>query len=180
VDSERGAKELQDVVSTCREYLLGVTIELERRRLVQEDPDNVRRSLELAAYFTHCKLQPAHHTIALRNAMTVFSKAQNFATAAAFARKLVELNPAPKVLASARAVIAAGDRNPRDAVEFSYDQFTEFNICAASFTPIYKGSPSVKCPYTGAHYLPRYQGMLDPLLHLTQIGAPASGLVSYV
>ncbi|KZT60918.1 Coatomer, alpha subunit [Calocera cornea HHB12733] len=180
VASQAEVKELQDVISSCREYLLGVSIELERRRLVQEDPDNVRRSLELAAYFTHCKLQPAHHTIALRNAMTVFTKAQNFATAAVFARKLIELNPAPKVLASARSVVTAGDRNSRDAVDFSYDQFTEFSICAASYTPIYKGSPSVSDPYTGARYLPQYKGQLDPLLQLTQIGAPASGLVSFV
>ena len=76
----------------------------------------------------------------------------------------------------ARQRIAAGDRNPRNAVEIDYDEFTEFEICAASFTPIYKGSPSVSCPYTGASYLPEYKGRLDPLLELTEIGAPASGL----
>ena len=76
----------------------------------------------------------------------------------------------------ARQRIAAGDRNPRNAVEINYDEFTEFEICAASFTPIYKGSPSVSCPYTGASYLPEYKGRLDPLLDLTEIGAPASGL----
>jgi coatomer subunit alpha len=76
----------------------------------------------------------------------------------------------------ARQRIAAGDRNPRDAVEISYDEFTEFEICAASYTPIYKGSPSVRCPFTDATFLPEFKGTLDPLTRLTEIGAVASGL----
>lgn len=76
----------------------------------------------------------------------------------------------------ARQRIAAGDRNPRDALEVAYDPFTEFELCAASFTPIYKGAASVACPYTGARYKPEFKGRLDPLLGLTEIGAVASGV----
>jgi coatomer protein complex subunit alpha (xenin) len=76
----------------------------------------------------------------------------------------------------ARQRIAAGDRNPRDAVEITYDEFTEFEICAASYTPIYKGSPSVRCPFTDAAFLAEFKGTLDPLTRLTEIGAVASGL----
>jgi coatomer subunit alpha len=76
-----------------------VSIELERRRVAQENPDDVRRSLELAAYFAHCELQPPHMQIALRSAISVFSKANNHATAAKFARRLLELNPDPKIVA---------------------------------------------------------------------------------
>jgi coatomer subunit alpha len=76
----------------------------------------------------------------------------------------------------ARQRVAAGDRNPRNAVEITYDEFTDFEICAASFTPIYKGSPSVRCPYTDATYLPEYKGHLDPLTELTEIGLSSSGL----
>jgi coatomer subunit alpha len=85
-------------VTTAREYLLGVSIELERRRIAQEEPDNVRRSLELAAYFSHCQLQPPHLQIALRSAMLVFTKAGNAGTAAKFARKLLDLNPDPRIV----------------------------------------------------------------------------------
>jgi coatomer protein complex subunit alpha (xenin) len=81
---------------------LGVTFELERRKVVQEDPSNVRRSLELAAYFAHCQLQPPHLKLALRNALVVFSKAKNYATAAKFARRLLELKPDPKIVAQVR------------------------------------------------------------------------------
>jgi coatomer protein complex subunit alpha (xenin) len=89
-------------VTTAREYLLGVSIELERRRVGQEEPDNVRRSLELAAYFTHCQLQPPHLQIALRSASLVFTKAGNAGTAAKFARKLLDLNPDPNVVSLVR------------------------------------------------------------------------------
>lgn len=90
----------------AREYLLGVSIELEKRRLTQEDPDNVRRILELAAYFTHCQMQPAHLQIALRSAIGAFAKANNHATAAKFARRLLELNPDPKIVAQVRVIFA--------------------------------------------------------------------------
>ncbi|KAI0918559.1 hypothetical protein AcV5_002514 [Taiwanofungus camphoratus] len=176
ISSDGEAKEWRDLVTLAREYLLGVTLEIERRRVAQEEPDNVRRSLELAAYFTHCQLQPPHLQIALRSAIGVFAKANNHVTAAKFARRLLELNPDPKIVAQARQRIAAGDRNPRNAIEISYDEFTEFEICAASFTPIYKGSSSVRCPYTNAAFLPEFAGKLDPLVHLTEIGAPSSGL----
>jgi hypothetical protein len=69
-------------------------METERRRLVAESPEaNTTRNLELAAYFTHCKLAPSHIQLALRSAMGVFSKAGNHATAAVFARRLIDSNP---------------------------------------------------------------------------------------
>lgn len=89
-------------MTATREYLLGVSIELERRRVAQEEPDNVRRGLELAAYFTHCQLQPPHLQIALRSAIQVFTKAGNARTAAKFARKLLDLNPDPKIVSLVR------------------------------------------------------------------------------
>ena len=78
---------------------MGVSIEIERRRVAHEEPENVKRSLELAAYFTHCHLQPPHLQIALRSAIGVFAKANNHATAAKFARRLLDLNPDPKIVA---------------------------------------------------------------------------------
>ncbi|KAH8113922.1 coatomer subunit alpha-2 [Phellopilus nigrolimitatus] len=158
ISSDAEAAEWRNLVTSTREYLLGVSLELERRKVAETDPANAKRSLELAA------------------AIGVFAKANNHATSAKLARRLLELNPDPKIVSQARQRIAAGDRNPRNAVEIDYDEFTEFEVCAASFTPIYKGSPSVTCPYTGASYLPDYKGKLDPLLELTEIGAAASGL----
>lgn len=89
----------RDLVTMAREYLLAVSIELERRHVAQEDPENVRRNLELAAYFAHCRLQPSHMQLALRSAIGVFAKANNHATAGRFAKRLLDLNPDPKIVA---------------------------------------------------------------------------------
>ncbi len=70
----------------------------------------------------------------------------------------------------ARQRIAAGDRNPRNAVEITYDEFTPFEICAATYTPIYKGSPSVRCPYTDAAYLPEFKVSWILLRNLRKLG----------
>lgn len=86
-------------MTSTKEYLLGISIELERRRLLQEEPDNIRRHLELAVYFAHCKLQPQHLQIALRSAITPLTKANNHATAAKLARRLIDLQPDAKIVA---------------------------------------------------------------------------------
>ncbi|KAG6890249.1 hypothetical protein C0992_002658 [Termitomyces sp. T32_za158] len=176
LSSDDEAKLWRETVTAAREYLLGVSIELERRRVVEVEPDNIRRNLELAAYFTQCELQPPHMQIALRSAIGAFTKANNHAHAARFAKRLLDLKPDPKIVAQARQRIAAGDRNPRNSVEISYDELTPFEICGVTYTPIYKGSPSVHCPYTNASFLPQFKGNLDPLTLLTEIGASAAGL----
>ena len=89
----------RETVTSAREYLLGVSIELERRRVAEQEPDNVKRSLELAAYFTHCQMQPPHLQIALRSAIGLYSKANNQAHAARFAKRLLDLKPDPKIAA---------------------------------------------------------------------------------
>jgi coatomer subunit alpha len=61
-----------------------------QRRSLSTDPENIARNLELAAYFTHCNMQQSHVQLALRSAMGVFSKAGNHATAAVFARRLID------------------------------------------------------------------------------------------
>ena len=52
----------------------------------KEDP---KRNLELAAYLTHCNLQPLHLLISLRSAMSSAVKVKNFNTAASFSRRCV-------------------------------------------------------------------------------------------
>jgi coatomer protein complex subunit alpha (xenin) len=73
-------------------------------------------------------------------------------------------------------MVTAGERNPRNALSIPVNEHLEFDICAATYTPIYRGSPCVTCPYTGATYLPEFKGQLDPLLSMTELGAPGAGL----
>ena len=51
----------------------------------------------MAAYFTHCNLQPVHLILTLRTALNLFFKLKNYKTGASFARRLLELGPKPEV-----------------------------------------------------------------------------------
>ncbi|KAG1725969.1 COPI alpha subunit C-terminus-domain-containing protein [Suillus lakei] len=144
-----------------------VSIELEWRCIAQDEPDNIRWSLELTAYFMHCQLQPQHMQIALQSAISVFDKANNNAITANLACHLLDINPDPKIVAQACQCITAGDHNPQNTVEVSYNEFTEFEICTATYTPIYKGLPSVHCLCSDVAFLPEFKGKLDPLIELT-------------
>ena len=101
-------RQIGELVDLSREYVIGLMLETQRQRLVSEEPDNMSRNLDLAAFFTHCKLQPAHVQLALRSAMRVFAKAGNNSTAAVFARRLVDMKPADsKVVTSVSCIIRA-------------------------------------------------------------------------
>merc|ERR1719228_3115418 len=50
-----------------------------------------KRVCEMAAYFTHCNLQPVHQVLTLRTALNLAFKLKNFKTAGGFARRLLEL-----------------------------------------------------------------------------------------
>ncbi|WVQ72673.1 hypothetical protein IAR50_002232 [Cryptococcus sp. DSM 104548] len=180
VETDGEAEEVAELVELAREYVVGLTLEVERRRIAV-DPENVVRNLELAAYFANCKLSTAHTQLAVRSAMKVFAEAGNNATAAVFARRLVDAGVAQaQALTQARAVIAQADRNPRDAHEINFDKFTPFDVCPASLTPIYQGSPAEVSPYSGAKYLPEYKGTICVVDGLSRVGAGGSGLRSRI
>ncbi len=48
---------------------------------------------KLAAYFSHCNLQPIHKILTLRTALNLFFKLKNYKTASVFAQRLLELGP---------------------------------------------------------------------------------------
>ena len=67
-----------------------------------------------------------------------------------------------------------------DKIDVEYDQFADFEVCAASFTPIYSGSQSVSCPFDGAKYQTQYKGQVCKICEVCEIGAAASGLRLWV
>lgn len=86
--------QVKELVGICKEYVIALRCELKRKELREDD---MARAAELAAYFTHCNLQPVHLALSLRSAMTIFFKLKNLATCAHFCRRLLELNPGQKV-----------------------------------------------------------------------------------
>lgn len=89
--------EIDQLIGVCREYLLGLALETTRKEIGSGD---AKRSLEIAAYFTHCELETVHLQLAIRLAMVQSFKLKNYDTAMRFAQRLLEQGPAPKVAES--------------------------------------------------------------------------------
>lgn len=160
-----------------------MSIELERRALLQGatdisklSDDKKKRALELSAYFTVPELEGPHKSFPLAAAMNFAYKNKQLNTALNFANALFDRTRNPKMKESAKKIKTVAERNPADAIEIDFDQFADFEICAASHTPIYGGNPSVACPYDGSKYHGKYKGTICKICEVCQIGAPASGL----
>ncbi|KAI3777467.1 hypothetical protein L1987_47267 [Smallanthus sonchifolius] len=173
VESRREVDEVKELVIIVKEYVLGLKMELKRR----EFKDNPVRQLELAAYFTHCNLQPPHLRLALMNAMSLCFKAGNLITASNFARRLLEANPAENHGQKARSVIQAAERNMRDSTQLNYDFRNPFVVCGASYVPIYRGQKDVLCPYCTSHFVVSQEGQICAVCDLSVVGSDASGLL---
>ncbi|PNY09984.1 coatomer subunit alpha-1-like protein [Trifolium pratense] len=174
VESRREVDDVKELIIIVKEYVLGLQIELKRREL----KDNPVRQQELAAYFTHCNLQAPHLRLALQNAMSVCYKAKNLATAANFARRLLETNPTIENQAkTARQVLAAAERNMTDATQLNYDFRNPFVTCGATYVPIYRGQKDVACPYCSSRFVPSQEGQLCTVCDISVVGADSSGLL---
>ncbi|XP_020096558.1 coatomer subunit alpha-3-like [Ananas comosus] len=172
VDSRREVDEVKELIEIAREYVLGLKIEVKRKEI----KDNVVRQQELAAYFTNCKLQKIHMRLVLTSAMTICFKGGNYATAANFARMLLENSPSEAQAKKARQVLqACGDK--KDANQLNYDYRNPFVVCGATFVPIYRGQKDISCPYCGSRFMPAIEGQICTVCELAVVGADASGLL---
>jgi coatomer protein complex subunit alpha (xenin) len=162
---------VKELIQIAREYVLGLKMEVKRKEL-KEDPI---RQQELAAYFTNCNLQKVHTRLVLTSAMGLCFKGGNYATAAYFARLLLQTNPNEAQAKKARQVVqACGDR--KDARQLNYDFRNPFVVCGSTFVPIYQGQNGVSCPYCGSRFVPSVKGELCSICELSVVGADASGL----
>ncbi|KAL7273919.1 hypothetical protein RUND412_003192 [Rhizina undulata] len=175
VQTKAEFEEAKKIIQTATEYIIAMSIELERRKIAS-DESQLKRNLELAAYFTKPILELPHRQIALMSAMKLAYTKKNYILASHFAARILANSGSGKNAENARKIKAACERNAHDAVDVEYDQFADFDICAASFVPIYSGQPFVQDPFTGAKYLPQYKGEICRVSQVTEIGAPASGL----
>ena len=105
VDTKQDIAEAQQLIQICREYILGLKMETERKSLPRATLAEQKRICEMAAYFTHCNLQPVHQILTLQVAVNLFYKLKNFKTAASFARRLLELGPNPELAQKIRVLL---------------------------------------------------------------------------
>lgn len=176
VDSKVELTEAQQMLQICKDYLLGLQMETTRKAMPKTTLEEQKRTCEMAAYFTHCKLQPVHQILTLRTALNMFFKLKNYRTAASFARRLLELGPRPEVAQQARKVLQACEKTPTDEHQLLYDEHNPFNICGITYTPIYRGKPEEKCPLCSASYFPEHKGKLCPVCGVAEIGRDVLGL----
>lgn len=177
----REEQQLTEIIEMCREYVNLCRLEVTRKSL---DPTNMARNVELAAYLTCCKVQPSHQMLTLQLAMSTSFKAQNFVTAASFAKRLIQGNfPNPEknkeVLAKARQLVTVCEQRASDAHDIKFDvkaPIEGFKLCAGSLTPIGAADTTVSCPYCGAQYHSSYKGKLCDTCQLAEIGANTLGI----
>merc|ERR1711860_182067 len=105
VETKADEAEAQQLRDICCSYLIVLTMETARKELPKSNIEEQKRICELAAYFTHCNLQPIHQILTLRTAGNLFFKIKNFKTAGSFARRLLELGPKPEVAQQTRKIL---------------------------------------------------------------------------
>lgn len=176
VDSRQDIAEAQQLLKICAEYIAGLKMEAHRKGLPKATLEEQKRLCEIAAYFTHCKLQPVHQILTLRTALNMFFKLKNYKTAASFARRLLELGPRPEVAQQARKILQACEVNLVDEVQLQYEEYNPFKVCGISYTPIYHGKPEETCPFCGTSYDPKYKGALCRVCEVSQVGKTSIGL----
>ncbi|GAB7346663.1 hypothetical protein MBLNU459_g1792t1 [Dothideomycetes sp. NU459] len=183
VSSQSQVDEAKQAINTAAQYILAMTIELSRRNLVGAATDlssfsdeDKKRALELSAYFTVPGMEPQHQTLALFSAMNFANKNKQLSSALGFANALIEKGTNARFKENAKKVKAVCERQPGDAIEVEFDTFSEFEICGASFTPIYAGEQSTSCPFDGIKYHAQYKGTVCKVCEVCAIGAPSSGL----
>jgi len=160
-----------------------MSIELTRRSIAGNasdlstlTPENCKRVLELSAYFTIPALDPNHVTLALFSAMNLANKNKQSSSALGFANLLIEKGTSAKFKDQAKRIKATCERSPGDVVEVDFDPVATFDVCAASYTPIYSGDQSVACPFDGMKYQVKYKGTVCKVCGVCNIGSSASGV----
>lgn len=179
--SKQESNDLKEMLDVSREYL--IALQLKTALDEANAAGDIARSLELAAYFTHCNLQPSHLVLALKTAMAAAFKNKNFINAASFARRILELPETSgeknaDLRGKAQKVLQKSEQQGRNDFTIEYDERNPFSLDCEKLKPIYKGSPSVKCPYCSASYNPGYKGKVCLVCGVSAVGVDTVGLVT--
>jgi len=176
VNSKQEVAEAQQLIEICREYLVGLLLESARKERPKESVEDAKRNLEMAAYFTHCHLQPTHQILTLRTAANLSFKLNQKKTCASFCRRCIELGPKPEVATQMRKMLAVCEKDSTDAHKLNYDEHNPFTLCSRTFIPLYRGKPQTKCPFCGASFAPNLQGEICDVCQVAEIGRDVIGL----
>ncbi|KAF4773319.1 coatomer WD associated region [Colletotrichum scovillei] len=175
VSGESEVAEAKKLITSASEYAVAMEIELSRRKLGTTG-EQLKRNLELSAYFTIPKIEVPHRQLALHNAMQLAIRNKNYGSALSFANRIIANGGSSKLTENAKKAKAQCERNPSDAIEIEFDQFAEFDICAASHSPIYSGTSYEECAFDGSKYHSKYKGTVCKVCGVCEVGKHGSGL----
>ncbi len=107
VPSESEVAEAKKLITSASEYAVAISIELARRKLgsndvVAKNPQLLKQSLELSAYFTIPKIEVPHRQLALLNAMNLAARNKNFNSALSFANRILANGGSGRILETVR------------------------------------------------------------------------------
>jgi len=175
-ETRTASHEVNELLEICREYTTAVRIK--NTNVLSSG----QRQMELSAYFTHCNLQPGHLALALNLAMSQSYKGGNFITAASFARRVLELPDMTghqnDIRSKAQLVLKNSEQKARNEHTLNYDERNPFDIECNGLFPIYRGSPSILCPYCRSTHAPDMKGRVCATCNLAVVGVETLGLVS--
>lgn len=95
VSSPAEVTEAKKIISTASEYSVALALELAQRKL---GPNDIKRKLELSAYFTIPKLEVVHRQLALASASKLAYSNKNLNSALSFANRMIANGGSPKML----------------------------------------------------------------------------------
>ena len=101
VASQSQVDDAKALITKAMEYALAMSIELERRRLAAsggDSQDDLKRQLELSAYFTMPKLEVSHRQLALMAAMKLAFANKQYSSALSFANRILANGGAAKLV----------------------------------------------------------------------------------
>lgn len=103
VSSESEVAEAKKLITSASEYTIAMTMELTRRALgtpevLNSNPELLKRSLELSAYFTIPKIAVPHRQLALMNAMNLAFRSRNLSSALSFANRIIANGGAARIV----------------------------------------------------------------------------------
>lgn len=175
--SAREAEDAKTALNMCREYLIGLQLEAVGRSAKAEGKS--ARQVQAAGLFSKCGMAPIHVQLALRAAMKTAFDTQNLIHAAGFARRLLELSPAPQLAGKARQVMQVCDRNMTNKDEVDYDDRREFVVNCDDMTALYAGEAKEVCGYCNASYGIVSKPEICKICGIGKVGAKCAGLRVY-
>lgn len=160
------------VVEMCYWYALAVKLEFERNVHTDSDP---KRSLELAAYLTCCRLEPGHMYLVLRKIIGVMWKAKNYRTGASMVTRLLQLdtsqfNVEEVEMEKAKKIHALCLQKGTNQYEldFTEDDFGNLQICTVSLAKLHN-EPTATCVFCRSYAFRKYLGQFCKVCRLLKL-----------